>query len=108
MVVIVLHVCNHLSSFYLPVVFSFLYVKGFHYYYCHYYFILVYFGQLPLNVFGVAGAHVCVVLFYFVYLFVRAGACGWVVDIDGHVASPILQGFGCCFGHLTSTFNECC
>ena len=34
---------SHLSSFYLPVVFSFLYFNDFcHYYYCCYYFTLVY------------------------------------------------------------------
>jgi len=47
-VVIVLHVCSHVGSFYWPVIFiqvSFLYFNGFHYYYyyCYYYFSLVYF-----------------------------------------------------------------
>ena len=45
------------GSFYLPVVFSFLYFNGFHYYYyyyyyyCYHYFTLVYFDQPPMNVF---------------------------------------------------------
>ena len=65
--------------------------------------------------FSVTGAHVCVVLFYFVYLFVGVGAHGWVVDTAGQGGGSILQGLGCWptvglfyFGHLTSTCKECC
>ena len=42
--------------------------------------------------FGVTGAHVCVVLFYFVYPFIGAGACGQVVDTAGYEGGSILQG----------------
>ena len=45
--------------------------------------------------FSVTGAHVCVVLFYFVHLFIGAGARGWVVDTAGHRGGSILQGLGC-------------
>ena len=47
--------------------------------------------------FSVTGAHVCVVLFYFVYLFIEegGGACGWVVDTPGHRGGSILHGLGC-------------
>ena len=44
---------------------------------------------------SVTGAHVCVVLFYFVYPLVGAGACGSVVDTAGHGGGSILQGLGC-------------
>ena len=52
-IVIVLHVCSHLNSFFLvSCYFIFLYFNGFHYYhYCHHYFTLVYFDQPPLKVF---------------------------------------------------------
>ena len=40
--------------------------------------------------FSVTGAHVCVVLFYFVYPFVGTGARGWVVDTAGCMADSIL------------------
>ena len=45
--------------------------------------------------FSVTDAHACVVLFYFVYLSIGAGACGWVVDTVGHGGGSILQGLGC-------------
>ena len=45
--------------------------------------------------FSVTGAHVGVVLFYFVYAFIGAGARGWVVDTAGHGGGYILQGLGC-------------
>ena len=45
--------------------------------------------------FSVTGTHVCVVLFYVVYPFVGAGACGWVVDTLGHEGGSMLQGLGC-------------
>ena len=44
--------------------------------------------------FSVTGPHVYVVLFYFVYPFIGAGAHGWVVDIAGHGSGSILQGLG--------------
>ena len=40
--------------------------------------------------FNVVGAHVCVDLFYFVYLFVGEGACGWVVETAGHRGGRLL------------------
>ena len=40
--------------------------------------------------FSVTGAHVCVVLFYFVYAFVGVGAHGGVVDTAGHEGGSIL------------------
>ena len=43
--------------------------------------------------FSVTGAHVCVVLFYFVYSFIGAGAHRWVVDTAGHRGGSILQGW---------------
>jgi len=41
------------------------------------------------------GAHVSVVLFYFVYPFIGAGVCGWLVDTAGNRGGSILQGLGC-------------
>ena len=45
--------------------------------------------------FSVTGAHVCVVLFYFVYPFIGVGARAWVMDTAGHEGGFILQGLGC-------------
>ena len=44
--------------------------------------------------FSVTGAHVCVVLFYFVYPFVGVGAaCGWVVNTAGPDVVPSCRGW---------------
>ena len=68
--------------------------------------------------FSVTGAHVFrVILILFVYPFVGrggGGARGWVVDTAGHErVAPSGRGWVAgqpqgCFGHLTSTCNECC
>ena len=42
--------------------------------------------------FRVTGAHIGVVLFYFVYPFIGAGARGWVVDTAGLGGWSILEG----------------
>ena len=62
------------GSFYLPLVFSFLYFNGFHYYY---YFTLVNFDQLPLNVFqcGWCPFLCCLILFC---LSLRWGGGSWL------------------------------
>ena len=41
------------------------------------------------------GARVDVVLFYFVYPLVEAGAQSWVVDTAGHEGGYTQQGLGC-------------
>ena len=43
--------------------------------------------------FSVTGAHVGVVLFYFVYPLVEAQ--GWIVDTAGHEGGYTQQGLGC-------------
>ena len=63
--------------------------------------------------FSVTGAHVCVVLFYFVYLFVGVGARGWFVDTAGLGGGSILQGLGCwptggLFWAPDLHLNKCC
>ena len=45
--------------------------------------------------FSVTGAHICVVLFHFVYPFVWVGARGQIVDTAGNIGGSILQGLGC-------------
>ena len=45
--------------------------------------------------FSVTGAHVFVVLFCFVYLFIGAGVRAWVMDTAGHEGGSILLGLGC-------------
>ena len=74
-----LDVCSHLGSFYLPVVFSLLYVSGFHYYYCYHYFILVHFDWLPLNVSECDCCH-CYLLSYFI-LFISSLGLGLVTGL---------------------------
>ena len=44
---------------------------------------------------SVTSAHVCAVLFYFVYPFIGAGAHGSVADTAGHGGGSILEGLGC-------------
>ena len=44
--------------------------------------------------FNVTGAHVCVVIFYFVYPFVGAGTHGYVVDTPGHMGGQYSAGVG--------------
>ena len=44
--------------------------------------------------FSVTGAHVFVVLFYFVYPFIGAGAHAWVMDTAGQEGGSILLGLG--------------
>ena len=63
--------------------------NGFHYYYyCHYFFTLVYFDQLPLNDFKCDWC-TCFVLSSF-YLFISSlGARGWVVDTVGNRGGSI-------------------
>ena len=63
-----LHVCSHLGSFYLPVVFSFLYVNGFHYYYCYHYFILFHFDRLHWMSFSVTGVYVSVMSYFILFI----------------------------------------
>ena len=59
---------------------------------------------------SVTGAHVCVLSFYFLYLFVGAGACGWVVGTAMATGwfHPAGVGLLSCFQHLTSTCDEFC
>ena len=45
--------------------------------------------------FSVIGVLLCVVLFYFVYIVMGAGARSCVVDTAGHGSGSILQGLGC-------------
>ena len=45
--------------------------------------------------FSVTGAHVGVVLFYFVYSLVEAGAQSWIVDTAGQGGGYTQQGLGC-------------
>ena len=93
-VVIVLHVCSHVGSFYLPVVFfffSFLCFNGFHY------FTLVFFDRFHRMSFSVTGVHISCYL-NFICLSLRwagGGARGWVVDTASHGGGSIWQGLGC-------------
>ena len=64
--------------------------------------------------FGVTVAHVCVVLFYFVYPSVGDGPGGWVdfILLATRVLPPYRGWFAGqlygCFGHMASTCNKCC
>ena len=52
------------------------------------------FGWLSLNVFQCDWCPCLCCLIFFVYPFVLAGACGWVLDTAGHEGGSILQGLG--------------
>ena len=71
--------------------FSFLYFNGFHpYYYCYYYFTLVYLIGFHLMSFSVTGAHVCVVLFF---LFIPSLGQGLVAGLWILLATRVVPSF---------------
>ena len=53
------------------------------------------FDWLSLTVFQCDWCPCLCCLIFFVYPFVGAGTCGWVVDTAGHDVGSILQGLGC-------------
>ena len=72
-VVIVLHVCSHIGSFYLPVFFFF----------HSFVFIIIIIGIIIFQCDCMVPMF-CVALILLVYPFAGAGPHGWVVDIAGH------------------------
>ena len=100
-VVIVWHVCSHLSSFHLPIIFhSFISMV----------FIIINIITIIAIIIillwtilfsfhwmssSVTDTHTCGIILCFVNLLVGVGACGWVVDTTGHGGGSTLQGLGC-------------